>query len=173
MVIDHMLCLTHGWHKIIRDDRPVGSSLHPCLRMNLNLSTLRNVIASLEGALEVVGESEWFVRQSPNVRDTLIAGVIQNFEFVYELSIKMIRRRIELDSDSPDEVDRTNFRDMLRMAAEKDLIDSVEVWFFYRKVRNVSAHTYDREKAQEVYRDTLTFIGDARSLLERLEARNG
>ena len=119
------------------------------------------------------GNSPWFNQQSSNVQNTLIAGVIQNFEFVYELSMKMIRRQLELDSDSPNEVDETNFRDVLRIAAEKGLIADVEAWFFYRKMRNVSAHTYDRAKAQKVYQDTLTFINDARSLLARLEARNG
>ena len=139
----------------------------------LDLSALRNAVASLEGALEAVGNSPWFNQQSSNVQNTLIAGVIQNFEFVYELSMKMIRRQLELDSDSPNEVDETNFRDVLRTAAEKGLIADVEAWFFYRKMRNVSAHTYDRAKAQKVYQDTLTFINDARSLLARLEARNG
>ena len=137
-----------------------------------DLSALRNAVASLEGALEAVGNSSWFLQQSSNVQNTLIAGVIQNFEFVYELSIKMIRRQIEWDSDSPDEVDQTSFRDVLRIAAEKGLIADVEAWYFYRKMRDVSAHTYDRAKARQVYQDTLTFINDARSLLARLEARD-
>jgi hypothetical protein len=39
-------------------------------------------------------------------------------------------------------------------------------------MRNITAHTYDHEKAQQVYQDTLIFIGDARALLRKLEARN-
>lgn len=139
----------------------------------LDLSALRNAVASLEDGLEVVSDSEWFNQQSIKVRNTLIAGVIQNFEFVYEISIKMIKRQIELESFSPTEVDETNFREVLRVAAEKGLIADVDAWFKYRKMRNVTAHTYDHAKAQQVYRDTLTFISDARSLLARLEARNG
>ncbi len=61
----------------------------------------------------------------------------------------------------------------LRIAGEKSLIADVEAWFFYRRMRNLSAHTYDREKARQVYQDTLTFVSDARSLLAVLEARNG
>ena len=137
-----------------------------------DLSALRNAVASLEGALEAVGNSSWFIQQSSNVQNTLIAGVIQNFEFVYELSIKMIRRQIEWDSDSPDEVDQTSFRAVLRIAAEKGLIADVEAWYFYRKMRSVSAHTYDPAKDRQVYQDILTFINDARSLLVRLEARD-
>ncbi len=138
----------------------------------LDLSALRDAVGSLEDGLEVVSDSEWFNAQSSKVQNTLIAGVIQNFEFVYEISVKMIKRQIEAESASPDEVDESNFRDVLRVAAEKGLIADVEAWFKYRKMRNITAHTYDHQKAQQVYQDTLIFIDDARALLHKLEARN-
>ena len=141
--------------------------------VRLDLSALRDAVGSLEDGLEVVSDSEWFNQQSEKVQNTLIAGVIQNFEFVYEISIKMVKRQIELESASPTEVDETNFRDVLRVAAEKGLIADVEAWFKYRKMRNITAHTYDHEKAQKVYQDTLIFIDDARALLQKLESRNG
>ncbi len=138
----------------------------------LDLSALSNAIASLEGGLEVVSDSQWFGQQSANVQNTLVAGVIQNFEFVYEISIKMLRRQLEAESDSPEEVDATSFRDMLRLAGEKGLIADVQAWFAYRQMRNITAHTYDHEKAQMVYEGTLLFMEDARALLQKLEARN-
>lgn len=138
----------------------------------LDLSALQNAIASLEDGLGVVSDSDWFNAQNAAVKNTLIAGVIQNFEFVYEIGIKMIKRTIELEAASPSEVDETNFREVLRVAAEKGLIADVEAWFRYRKMRNVTAHTYDHEKAQQVYQGTLEFIGDARDLLSRLKARH-
>lgn len=138
----------------------------------LDLSALRGAVSSLEDGLEVVSDSAWFNLQSSKVQNTLIAGVIQNFEFVYEISFKMIKRQIEEESASPNEVDESNFREVLRVAAEKGLVADVEAWFKYRKMRNITAHTYDHEKAQQVYRDTLVFINDARALLIALEARN-
>jgi len=138
----------------------------------LDLSSLREALRSLADGLEVVSDSEWFSQQSSKVQNTLIAGVIQNFEFVYEIGVKMIRRQIEAESASPEEVDETNFREVLRVAAEKGLVADVEAWFRYRKMRNITAHTYDHEKAQQVYRNTLDFISDARALLQKLEARN-
>lgn len=139
----------------------------------LNLEPLRYAIASLEDGLEVVSDADWFNQQSRKVQNTLVAGVIQNFEFVYEISFKMLRRQIEAEAASPTDVDESNFRDVLRVAAEKGLIADVEAWFRYRKMRNTTAHTYDHEKAQQVYQGTLLFINDARALLARLEARNG
>jgi nucleotidyltransferase substrate binding protein (TIGR01987 family) len=139
---------------------------------HLDLSALRGAVSSLEDGLEVVSNSDWFNLQSDKVQNTLIAGVIQNFEFVYEISFKMIKRQIEEESASPGEVDKSDFRDLLRVAAEKGLVADVEPWFKYRKMRNITAHTYDHEKAQQVYQDTLIFINDARALLQALETRN-
>jgi len=139
----------------------------------LDLSSLRSAIASLREGIGVVSDEQWLNAQSDAVRNTLIAGVIQNFEFVYELSIKMMRRLIEMEAASPNEADHGDFRNLVRTAAEKGLIADVEAWFGYRKMRNITAHTYDHEKATRVYKGTLAFIGDAQALLDALDRRNG
>lgn len=140
--------------------------------MKLDLTPLAFAIASLEEGIAVASNETWFSSQTEAVRNTLLAGVIQNFEFVYELSIKMIRRRIELDAATPDEADFADFRDLLRTAAERGLVSDVEAWFEYRNLRNITSHTYDHEKAWRVYRGTLAFLSDAKALLKALEARN-
>jgi len=136
---------------------------------HLDLTPLRQALASLEDGLDVVRDSAWFNQQSDKVRHTLIAGVIRNFEFVYEISTKMLRRRLEMDALNPSEVDFANFRDVLRIAAEKGLITDVQAWFGYRQMRNITAHSYDLQKAQQVYEGTQAFMMDARILLARLE----
>lgn len=140
--------------------------------VRLDLSALRDAVRSLNDSLEVVRNKDWFNAQLEKVQHTLIAGVIQNFEFVYEISIKMIKRQLEAEAFSPTEVDESNFREVLRIAAEKGLIQDVEAWFKYRKMRNITAHTYDHQKAQQVYQETLQFIIDAQALLQTLETRN-
>lgn len=139
----------------------------------MDLSALRKAIASLEGGLKTISDLPWFSQQSDVVRNTLLAGVIQNFEFVYELSVRMLKRRIEMDALTPTEADFSNFRDLLRIAAEKGLITDVEAWFKYRGMRNNTAHTYDQAKAQQIYQGISTFLDDAKNLLTRLEGRNG
>ena len=139
----------------------------------LDLTALRSAIGSLDDGLAVVSDSVWFNAQDPKVRNTLVAGVIQNFEFVYEIGVKMLRRQLEAESDSPAEIDQASFRDLLRIAAEKGLIDDVEAWFGFRQMRNITAHTYDHAKAQQVYAGTQAFLTHARALLARLESRHG
>lgn len=138
----------------------------------LQLQPLQHAVSSLADALATVADTIWFEQQTPQVQNTLIAGVIQNFEFVYEISTKMIRRQLEREALSPEEVDQSSFRDILRTAAEKGLIEDVEAWFRYRLMRNITSHTYNHEKARQVYEGTQIFIDDARVLLARLEARN-
>lgn len=139
----------------------------------LDLSALRNALTSLEQSIAVVSDGEWFAQQSAPVQNTLIAGTIQNFEFVYELGIKMIRRQLELEAASPTEVDESSFRDLMRNAGEKGLVADVTAWFGYRHMRNLTAHTYNHAKAKQVYEGSLAFVEDARALLHALESRHG
>lgn len=148
------------------------SNNYPLMLQALDFTPLRNAIASLHDGIAVVSDADWFYDQSREVQNTLIAGVIKNFEFVYELSIKMLKRQLELEAASAVEIDEAGFKDLLRIAAEKGFITHVEKWFYYRKMRNITSHTYDHAKAEQVYEDTLGFIDDAVSLLNHLESRH-
>src|SRR5690348_2451448 len=100
----------------------------------LDLSTLRTAVALLDDALRLTADEAWFRGLSAALQNTLVAGVIQNFEFVYELSIKMLRRELERGADAPTDIDRANFRDIVRMGAERGLVEDVEAWFHYRQL---------------------------------------
>lgn len=138
----------------------------------LDFSSLQKAVASLRSSLLVVADESWFGQQSQEVRKTLIAGVVQNFEFVYELSVKMLRRQLELEADSPESVDHASFRSMLRTAAEKGLVNDVEAWISYRELRNITSHAYNEEKARLVCQHSAAFAKDADVLLQTLMARN-
>lgn len=145
----------------------------PSLDPPLDLSPLRNAIAALAAAIETVSDSAWFHGQSQAVRNTLLAGTIQSFEFVYELAVKLLRRQLGRIAASSDDVRAAGFRDMLRIGGEMGLISDVEAWFRYRDMRNRSAHTYDQAQALALYQDIPGFLTDARALLTALERHNG
>jgi nucleotidyltransferase substrate binding protein (TIGR01987 family) len=138
----------------------------------LDLSALHHALVSLEESIAIVSRADWFAQQPQALQNTVIAGVIQNFEFVYELAIKMIRRQLELEATSPSEVDESSFRGLIPAAGEKGLIADVEAWFGYRRMRNITAHTHDHAKARQVYDGSLIFVNDARALLVALESRH-
>lgn len=72
---------------------------------------MQNAIVSLEEGIGVVSDAGWFNAQNKAVQNTLVADVVQNFEFVYELAFKTIKRQIEAEAPNPAEVDEYGFRD--------------------------------------------------------------
>ena len=80
----------------------------------LDTTALKRATNSLANALAVLDDQRWFQVQAPGIRDTLFAGIVKNFESVYELSVKMMRRSVQMEDDVPDEVAQWGFRDMLR-----------------------------------------------------------
>jgi nucleotidyltransferase substrate binding protein (TIGR01987 family) len=138
----------------------------------LDLDSLHKALASFDASTALVHDADWLSSQSAVVRDTVIAGAIQNFEFAYELSVKMLKRQLERDAATPTEIDESSFRDLLRIAGEKGLIGDVAAWFGYRQMRNLTAHTYDQAKARQVLENLPAFARDAHALAKALAARN-
>lgn len=139
----------------------------------LDLDSLRNAVKPLESGLATLGDQDWLAQQPAPVREVVAAGVIQNFEIVYELSVKTLRRQLERDLPSTAEIERGGFRHLLRLGGEAGLIEEVANWFEYRKMRNITSHTYDPAKANTVLAGIPGFLRDARLFLSALEQRNG
>ena len=99
-------------------------------------------------------------------------GVIQRFEYSYELSVKMLRRYLEMNSATPGAVDVMAFPDLIRTAAEQDLLRAGWAgWRDYRAARGTTSHTHDADKARAVFAVMPAFLDDARFLLSRLAER--
>jgi len=140
--------------------------------MKLDITPLEKACISLREAI-IDAEDQYFIASlKKSQRRLIVAGVIQNFEFTYELTYKMLQRQLKIDSANPSEVSQYSFRDLLRTAAEKGLISDVELWFEFRKQRNITSHTYDEDKAASVYATALNFQHEANFILSKLKARN-
>lgn len=98
-------------------------------------------------------------------------SVIQCFEFTYELSWKMLKRFIEKSAPAHTLVDQFSFNDLIRIGAEQNLIHDPKLWFDFRNMRNITAHTYNENKAQEIYEEAPILLEEARFLLNQLRAR--
>ncbi|ABR74197.1 hypothetical protein CBG46_01125 [Actinobacillus succinogenes] len=135
----------------------------------LDFSSLENVFISLEQTIEKLDNYEWFSQQDLIIQDTLIAGAIQKFEFVYELAIKMMKRHIKFTASNDQDIDNADFREILRTAAQIGLIENIEDWFDYRKMRNITSHTYDQSKARQVYQQIADFLLSCQYLILQLQ----
>ena len=139
--------------------------------MKLDLSSLHKAVESLENALEVARDTDFISGLSSKQKDTIRAGVIQNFEFTYELCWKFIRRWLEVNLGST-YIEGLARRQLFRFGAENKLIEDVNRWMEYHDARNETSHTYDENTAEDVFVTAREFLTDARKLLRALEARN-
>lgn len=139
--------------------------------MPLELSSLKKAITSLEKALSISRKKESELRENKDEMNVIIAGVIQNFEFTYELCWKFMKRWIETNI-SYEAADGVTRNELFRLAAENRLLDNVEKWFEFHKAKNKTSHIYDEETAEIVYNITKEFLPEAKLFLERIEKRN-
>jgi nucleotidyltransferase substrate binding protein (TIGR01987 family) len=140
--------------------------------MKLDLSSLQKAVESLEKTIKVAGNQDLAAELDNDAKDAIKAGVIQNFEFTYELCWKFIRRWLKENADVEEaEYPRTR-KEIFRLAARFGLIKEPMSWFSYGDARNLTSHTYDEDKAETVYETAVDFIEDAKYLLERLQELN-
>ncbi len=130
---------------------------------NISILPLKKAFLSLEKAVD---------RSNQNIEDLeLRDACIQRFEYTYELASKMIKRFIEVSQPFSAIIDQLTYRDLLRLAAEIGLIDSVEQWFIFRDARNKTSHAYDESKAVEVFKEIPQFILYTKKLIDNLDAK--
>jgi len=140
--------------------------------MKLDLSSLHKAVGSLEKTLKVAENKILAIELDNDVKDAIRAGVIQNFEFTYELCWKYMRRWLKENADVEEaEYPRTR-KELFRLAARSGLIKDPLSWFSYSDARNLTSHTYDEDKAESVYDTAVDFFEDAKYLLKRLQEYN-
>lgn len=137
--------------------------------MKLELTSLENATASLERSINAA--ATFAATLPPEIKDSVLSGIIQNFEVAYELSWKMMKRWLETNISS-ESVDGVTRRELFRQAAENRLIDDVNLWMSFHAARNETSHTYDNDTAEEVRDSAEHFVAAAQSLLASLQARN-
>lgn len=74
-------------------------------------------------------------------------GVIQRFEYTFELSWKLLKDKLEHDGVV---LPTITPRAVIRQAFQAKLIDDCETWLDMLVDRNLMSHTYDFEKFQAV-----------------------
>jgi nucleotidyltransferase substrate binding protein (TIGR01987 family) len=132
--------------------------------MKLDLTSLQKAIASLDEALNAQAKD-------PD-NGFIMDSCIQRFEFTYELSWKTLKRYLEMSEASSQDIDSLAFPDLIRIGNEKGLLKSDwPSWKKFRESRNKTAHTYDAQKAKEVFLVIPDFLTEARALFENIQSK--
>ena len=108
-------------------------------RWEQKLSNYRKALHRLAEVVNVVKVRE--------LNDFEADGMIQRFEFTFELAWKLLKSYAEYQG-----VDKEimGSRDAIRWAFENGLITDSNVWMEMIKRRNDTSHTYDEDTASEV-----------------------
>lgn len=127
----------------------------------INVDALARAIAKLEEGLSAYQKDPEFEL----IRD----GLIQRFEFTYEISHKLLKRYLQTIMPTADTVREINFPDLIRTANEYNLLKGDWThWKIYRDMRSKTSHTYDKEIALEVVSGIPDFLQEVKFLLEKL-----
>jgi nucleotidyltransferase substrate binding protein (TIGR01987 family) len=132
--------------------------------MKLDPTSLGNAVERLrEGLLRHEHEPK-----DEQIRD----GLIQRFEFTYELSHRTLKRYLKETAASPDEIERMPFADLIRAGKAQGLLRSDwPAWRRFREMRARTRHTYDAKAASQVVAAIPGFLREAEHLLAELQRR--
>ncbi len=132
--------------------------------MNLDISALKKAFDKLNEGYERYTKD----KSDEQIRD----GLIQRFEFTYELSHKMLKRYLQITSATPEQYENESFQFLIRSANEKSLIlGNWKDWRQYREMRSITSHTYDQKVALQVVDGIPKFIEEAENLIDNLTER--
>ncbi|TSC84193.1 MAG: nucleotidyltransferase substrate binding protein, HI0074 family [Microgenomates group bacterium Gr01-1014_16] len=101
----------------------------------------------------------------PMVKDQLDKdGVIQRFEFTFELVWKTLREFCAEKGKT-----ENNPKDIFRLCADFGLLEDPQPWFDFLKNRNLASHLYDEEVAERIFTEIPAFVSALEPLLAKLE----
>lgn len=132
--------------------------------MKLDTTSLGNAVRRLR---------EGLARYERDATDEQIRdGLIQRFEFTYELSHKMLKRYLRETAASPDEIERMPFADLIRAGSGQGLLRSDwSAWRRFREMRARTSHTYDAGVAAQVASAIPAFLEETEHLYAELQRR--
>ena len=94
---------------------------------------------------QAVGQLSRFVKKE-NLNELERQGLIQSFEYNYELAWNTIKDFYEYQG----ETDIHGSRDAFRLAFKRGLIENGEVWMDMIKSRALTTHTYNEDTAKSI-----------------------
>lgn len=126
-------------------------------------------ISALENAVNRLDEI--LIRYNKDTTDDGIRdSVIQRFEFTYSIALKTIKKYFIERAFVVEDVNEMSFNEMIRTANQLNLLKSnLEMWSEYRKMRNLSSHTYDEEIALKVVSIIPEFYDEVLYLVNKLK----
>ena len=131
------------------------------------------IIEPLEKALASLKES-WIEYNKDQTNDFVRDSVTQRFEYTFELAHKYLRRFLSETETSHSEISGMFYNDIIRLGCKRGiLLNDLETWDKYRKLRNLTCENYDEISTEEITAIIPVFIEDVNYELEKLQNNIG
>ncbi len=108
------------------------------IRWQQRFNNYKKALHILEEAVET--------RKDREFNDLEKQGVVQAFEYTFELAWKVMKDYLSYQGITP----ITGARGAIREAFQNDLIEEGQVWMEMLESRNLTSHTYNEETAEEI-----------------------
>jgi len=132
----------------------------------LDLTDYANSVASLEKSI-----TSFSAEKDGEYKEILRDSSIQRFEYVFEFSHKILRRYLSWHVPMPQvKISEISFAELVRIANEHRLFtEPYEVWNNYRKMRNITSHTYNEGAAEQVLEIIPAFLEEVKRFLAKMQ----
>ncbi|MEN6306111.1 MAG: nucleotidyltransferase substrate binding protein [Anaerohalosphaeraceae bacterium] len=128
----------------------------------MDIDKVRDKAENYQKALSRLNEAV----NEPHPSEYVYDAVVKRFEFVYELSWRLMKAVVEYKGGSEPKFPR----DVFREAFAGGIVRDGEVWLDMMKDRNLTSHTYDNEHAREAYERIKTvYIVHFQALLDHVK----
>ncbi|MBP3924630.1 nucleotidyltransferase substrate binding protein [bacterium] len=129
----------------------------------IDLSSFKKAINSL---------NEVIIKYNENKDDLIVRdSMIQRFEYTYSLALKMLKRYFSKSAFVLENIEDMTFNNMIRTAGKMGLVSELEKWDNFRKMRNLTSHTYDENVAAAVVSVIKDFYDEVENLCENLDKK--
>lgn len=130
------------------------------IRWHQRFSNFRKALRTLNENIQYIKEQQeidWELEEEDfgdlllGTANILKQGLIQSFEFTFELAWNVMKDYAEFQGNN----EIKGSRDAIRYAAQVALVDEGHTWMEMIKSRTASSHTYDEDSANEIVKDIL------------------
>jgi nucleotidyltransferase substrate binding protein (TIGR01987 family) len=134
------------------------------MSIELNIEPLLSAVQRLDEGLHRYLQN----RNDIQIRD----GLVQRFEFTYELTHKTLKRFLSMTASSSADTDQMTFSELIRTGHAQGLLSTDwAVWKGFREMRGSTSHAYDERIALKVVAEIPVFLEEAKFFAHQLQAR--
>lgn len=127
----------------------------------MDYTQLKTAIERFGEMLEAFREND---RRSPLEQEAVQDSLIKRFEYTLETAWKTCKRHLTEEGFA--EAATGSPKSIIRLAAQRNLVDNPEQWFGYMRFRQDTSHDYSSDKIKAVLDITEDFYQDVTKLYQ-------